>query len=89
MPVDIEHVTPYKYDLDALKTLVIPREHKKMLEDVCEARRKLGDSKSRVTVDPELDNVGADMQGLIILLHGHPGTGKTLTAGLFKTTHNW
>jgi chloramphenicol 3-O-phosphotransferase len=35
------------------------------------------------------DIIASKGSGLIILLHGGPGTGKTLTAGEFRVHSNW
>ncbi|KAH5013646.1 hypothetical protein HBI75_193830 [Parastagonospora nodorum] len=61
--------------------LVLPEDHKQILESqVREHFRKRGQQGQRGADSEDIDLVRGKGQGLIILLHGAPGVGKTCTA---------
>ncbi|KAJ0307035.1 hypothetical protein COL516b_004267 [Colletotrichum fioriniae] len=77
--------------LDAFERLVLPGGHKEMVKSLVtqhfrdkKAREKMVDRNPHV--DASSDLIRGKGQGLIILLHGAPGVGKTTTAGDLGTT---
>ncbi|KAH7131854.1 AAA family ATPase [Dendryphion nanum] len=70
----VEHIKPIEWNKDAFKHKLVLDEDKKLL---MEAMTKVHMEK-RAT--PRTDFMEGKGDGLIMLLHGSPGTGKTLTA---------
>lgn len=70
---DLIGVHELKYTREAFESLVLPQSVKLLLSSM--VREKV-DAETRFD-----DVIGGKGKGLILLLHGEPGTGKTLTAG--------
>lgn len=70
---ELDRVTEFKYNLKAFRSLALPDEQKAMLSSLAKAHSE----------DLHFDDlVEGKGKGLVILLHGEPGVGKTLTAGM-------
>lgn len=71
-------------DPDAFDSLVLPPEHRDIVRALVKThartKRSLGSQPPVPTVQREFDIVQGKGKGLIILLHGAPGVGKTSTA---------
>jgi hypothetical protein len=69
---EIDRMTEFEYNTRAFELLALPLEQKAMLSSLVRAH----------TTEPQFDDlVKGKGKGLIFLLHGEPGVGKTLTAG--------
>ena len=69
----LDHISEIKWNHDAFSALEIEPTIKRNIEALVE---------SHSSHDPIFDDIISDKgKGLIMLLHGAPGTGKTLTAG--------
>lgn len=65
-------MTEFEYNTRAFESLALPDEQKTMLSSLVRAH----------TAELQFDDlVKGKGKGLIFLLHGEPGVGKTLTAG--------
>jgi hypothetical protein len=69
---ELDRMTEFEYDPRAFMSLVLAEEQKAMLFSLVKAHSE------ELQFD---DLVKGKGKGLIILLHGEPGVGKTLTAG--------
>ncbi|KAH3965117.1 hypothetical protein HBI56_196210 [Parastagonospora nodorum] len=81
--VEVETLkAPKKRDMSqGFDLLVLPEDHKQIIESqVREHFRKRGQQGQRGGDTDDIDLVRGKGQGLIILLHGAPGVGKTCTA---------
>lgn len=70
--LEVDHITDVTWNKRAFSQLVAPPETKELIQAVVSAhgeRKNMG-----------LDIIEGKGQGLLVLLHGGPGTGKTLTA---------
>jgi ATP-dependent 26S proteasome regulatory subunit len=71
-------------DYDAFDDLVLPPRHRKIIRALVKtharARSVLDSEPSKTSIQREFDIVRGKGKGLIILLHGSPGVGKTSTA---------
>ncbi|KAJ4310210.1 hypothetical protein N0V84_011079 [Fusarium piperis] len=70
--LEVDHITDVTWNKKAFSQLVAPPETKELIQAVVSAhgeRKNMG-----------LDIIEGKGQGLLVLLHGGPGTGKTLTA---------
>lgn len=70
---DISKLMPVDYNEDAFEGLVLPQDIKKTLSSLVKLQEK-----DSLRFD---DMIAGKGKGLIILLHGPPGVGKTFTAG--------
>jgi DNA polymerase III delta prime subunit len=67
-------MTDFEYNTRAFRSLALPEEQRGMLESLVRAHPE----------DLQFDDlVKGKGRGLIFLLHGEPGVGKTLTAGTY------
>lgn len=74
----VDNVREVKWNVEAFKLLVLPKATKDLIQSLVGIRA----SKSGMSqVMKRQDITNSKGQGLIMLLHGGPGTGKTLTAG--------
>ncbi|KAF2739172.1 P-loop containing nucleoside triphosphate hydrolase protein [Polyplosphaeria fusca] len=77
----VEHVKPITWDKRAYQRLVLPRRTKELVQSLVMVRRsKRGTQESLRLAGNRNDVINGKGNGLIMLLHGGPGTGKTLTA---------
>ena len=73
--VDLSKLEPVSFKPEAFKRLVMDKKYKKLVTAM---------ARSYTNKDTSFtDLVKGKGRGLVILLHGSPGTGKTLTAGVF------
>jgi transcriptional regulator with AAA-type ATPase domain len=70
--IKVEGITDVTWNKDAFKRLVLPKENKELIQAAVMAQGHL------LSASPDI--IAGKGQGLLILLHGGPGTGKTLTA---------
>lgn len=78
---EIDNIKEIRYNSDAFETLVLPREQKETILSLV-----------RVHADKRLgfdDIIKGKGMGMIFLLHGIPGVGKTLTVGRLTTSSNF
>jgi hypothetical protein len=72
-----------KWNKEAFDRLVLPNKTKDMVKSLVMVRAAQRGLKERRVLDSMRDDLIAGKgNGLIMLLHGGPGTGKTLTAGM-------
>ncbi|KAL7924422.1 hypothetical protein ACQKWADRAFT_286697 [Trichoderma austrokoningii] len=79
--LDLKYLTPVAEGLKkktAFDQLVLPTGHKDIVH--CLVAQHFRDKAARVSDNEEVDIVRGKGKGLIILLHGAPGVGKTTTA---------
>lgn len=69
----MEHLRPVDWDHDAFRRLVLNSDKKDLIQSL--VKNHLAD-----TGNSSADLIEGKGNGLVILLHGGPGTGKTLTA---------
>jgi hypothetical protein len=78
----VDNIRPVRWNKDAFERLVLPTKIKDMVKSLVMVRAPSRGSKERKVLDMMRDDLIAGKgNGLIMLLHGGPGTGKTLTAG--------
>lgn len=70
--IHISQLTPYPYNKNALDNLVLPKSHTALLDAL------LSDVKTNFQ-----DVIEGKHGGVVVLLQGKPGTGKTLTAEVY------
>ncbi len=70
--IRVDHITDVTWNKDAFQRLVLPTETKELIQAAVMAQGHL------LRTSPDI--IAGKGQGLLILLHGGPGTGKTLTA---------
>jgi hypothetical protein len=70
--LDVNGIHPIEWNKRAFDRLVLNRKTKELITALVEIRIAAGRAE---------DIIGGKGNGLMILLHGGPGTGKTLTAG--------
>jgi len=74
-------VTPVQWNKDAFQRLVIPPRTKDLVKALVSVRTTAGGHQQRISLAGTRDDLIAGKgNGLIMLLHAGPGTGKTLTA---------
>ncbi|KAK1759113.1 hypothetical protein QBC47DRAFT_371081 [Echria macrotheca] len=76
--LNVNGITEINYNPSALDELEIGNFHKKMIQSLVDSHFK---DKALANAHPELENYrGSKAQGLVILIQGPPGVGKTATA---------
>lgn len=70
----IEQLDPIQWNKKAFDQLVLDKRTKELVKALVEVR---------ISAERMEDVIEGKGNGLIMLLHGSPGTGKTLTAGMF------
>lgn len=91
-PVDVRHLKSLDWQNDGFSQLQLPDTHKRVIQSSVRSHLK------RKPIEREIENgrIGAlctqdfirgKGQGLIIMLHGEPGTGKTATAEALAQMH--
>lgn len=87
LPTDeliIDNIRPVNWNKEAFDRLVLLSKIKDMVKSLVLVRASSRDPKDLQTLNTRRDDLIAGKgNGLIMLLHGGPGTGKTLTAGKF------
>jgi flagellar biosynthesis GTPase FlhF len=82
----IENIRPVEWNKAAFDRLVLPTKVKDMVKSLVMVRAATRESKHRQLLARMRDDIiSGKGNGLIMLLHGDPGTGKTLTAGKLAT----
>ncbi|KAK3370368.1 hypothetical protein B0H63DRAFT_315213 [Podospora didyma] len=78
----VERIQPVNWNKVAFEQLVLPKRTKSLVKALVMVRKQtLGDSDLQIGLKGKRDDIIAGKgSGLIMLLHGGPGTGKTLTA---------
>lgn len=72
----MDHLSPIVWNKRAFERLVLDSDSKEMINALVDVH---------VRTTKMDDIVSGKGNGLVILLHGSPGTGKTLTAGKLKS----
>lgn len=70
--IRVDRTTSVTWNKDAFKRLVVPKDTKELIQAVVWGHKQKAGA--------ALDIIAGKGNGLLILLHGSPGTGKTLTA---------
>lgn len=88
VPLDISRLEEAIQDKDGFKKLVLPKGHTKLVESLVQMHTRLPSAPdtselSTLSREFQMDLIRGKGKGLIILLHGAPGVGKTSTAGKF------
>jgi hypothetical protein len=68
----VDSLSDVTWKEDALDFLILPKSQKRLLQGLVSGHK---------FPDRARDEVGLKGKGLVVLLHGVPGSGKTLTAG--------
>lgn len=71
----IDNIKHLEWNPNAFDSLVLPQRYKAVVRSLVNSHKFPG--QNREAVDPK-------GKGLVILLHGTPGSGKTLTAGMLS-----
>lgn len=69
--LQVDNIHPLEWNKDAFESLAIDKESKELIDALVN---------NKIAAEKSTDMVKGKGNGLIILLHGGPGTGKTLTA---------
>lgn len=72
------------WNKEAFERLVLPSRAKDLVKALVMVRASKHGKRQDITLGKRDDIIASKGNGLIILLHGGPGTGKTLTAGEFR-----
>lgn len=75
----VDLIEPVEYNKDAFENLLLQKDHKEMVRSLVTVHEK-----DRIGFDDVVKGKG---HGMIFLLHGVPGVGKTLTAGAYGGLH--
>lgn len=79
----IEHTGPITWNKRAFQRLVLPKRTKDLVQALVMVRRGKSNTRENLRLAGNRnDIITGKGNGLILLLHGGPGTGKTLTAGM-------
>ena len=82
MHLSIENILRIKWNTDAFERLVLRDRVKELVKALVSVRASNSRKVRDLGAAGERDDIVAGKgKGLIMLLHGGPGTGKTLTAG--------
>jgi hypothetical protein len=79
----VDYIRPVSWNKAAFDRLVLPKRTKNLIKALVMVRNpKSENSAVQIGLRGDRDDIIAGKgSGLIMLLHGGPGTGKTLTAG--------
>ncbi|KAM7185678.1 Fidgetin-like protein 1 [Naviculisporaceae sp. PSN 640] len=84
----VDNIQPIKWNKVAFEQLVLPKRTKTLVKALVMVRKQAREEQSGEDVETGVneslkkdDIIAGKGNGLIMLLHGGPGTGKTLTAG--------
>ncbi|KAI1741308.1 hypothetical protein F4680DRAFT_416366 [Xylaria scruposa] len=78
--LDVEHCQPAKININAIDTLVMPGERKRMIKAIVQKYTDPMFTPGRSASTWGADFIETKGEGQIFLLHGGPGVGKTYTA---------
>jgi Cdc6-like AAA superfamily ATPase len=85
--LSVPNVHPIRWNKAAFERLVLPSRTKELVKALVTVRASMtGNSHEVVKGNQTNDIVAGKGNGLIMLFHGSPGTGKTLTAGKQSST---
>jgi DNA polymerase III delta prime subunit len=76
LALEVDKLLPVKEQLDGFNDLQLPSNHKQMVQSLVQTHFRTKKAEERI----DFDLVRNKGKGLIILLHGTPGVGKTSTA---------
>ena len=80
--LSVPNVHPIRWNKAAFERLVLPSKTKELVKALVMVRASMtGNSHEVVKGNQTNDIVAGKGNGLVMLFHGSPGTGKTLTAG--------
>jgi hypothetical protein len=86
--IRIDQISSICWNKKAFDRLVLPERTKDLIKSLVLVRTtKVGESRGLSIAGKRKDIIAGKGNGLIMLLHGAPGTGKTLTAGI--SSHVW
>ena len=78
----VDNICPIEWNTLAYERLVVPKRVKDLVKALVMVRRPSTKTDRELgAAGEENDIIAGKGKGLIMLLHGGPGTGKTLTAG--------
>jgi hypothetical protein len=81
----VDQIGEVAWNKDAFERLVLPPRTKDLVKALIMVRASGKGKTIARGLDMKRDDIIASKgNGLVVLLHGGPGTGKTLTAGVFK-----
>ncbi|OJD24079.1 hypothetical protein ACJ73_04560 [Blastomyces percursus] len=86
-PLYVDRLIPTEAPSTSLHEIILPPGHKEMLTSLVRAQSP-GIRRSHDDSPYELDIIVGRRRGVIILLHGAPGTGKTATAAALASSLN-
>lgn len=75
---------PVKWNKEAFDRLVLPPKTKELIKALLLTNEGRASDPVGVCGGKRQDLIAGKGTGLIVLLHGGPGTGKTLTAGAYQ-----
>ena len=79
MAVRTSEIADYEYHANALDNLVLSGEHKSLLKALCDSRKVEAPHRSMGSFGQDLLKKEGSR---VVLLHGGPGAGKSLTVGV-------
>lgn len=86
--VDVRNLRQIEDNKNKFDNLIINPTHKGMLQALVESHFRRKDLDGTITVSTNQDIVQHKGRGLVILLHGVPGVGKTSTAEMIASSFN-
>ena len=85
--MSVPNIHPIRWNKAAFERLVLPSRTKELVKALVMVRASMtGNSHEVVKGNQTNDIVAGKGNGLLMLFHGSPGTGKTLTAGEQNST---
>ena len=85
----IDNIRPVTWNKTAFDRLVLPPQTKELVKALVTVRTSQRGAKQGLGLAGKREDIIAGKgNGLIMLLHGGPGTGKSLTAGMCPRPHN-
>jgi hypothetical protein len=76
----VSDITPIDWKTELFENLVLPEETKRLVRAMVTVRASSIKTKRKKQLRTDFDVIPGKGNGLIMLFHGSPGTGKTLTA---------
>jgi DNA polymerase III delta prime subunit len=85
--LSVPNVHPIRWNKAAFERLVLPSRTKELVKALVMVRASMTRNSHEVVKSNQTNDIVAGKgKGLIMLFHGSPGTGKTLTAGEQNST---